>query len=416
MAAQGVSFRLAVELLRQDSPALSSIAPASPLVKDAGLVGKSSSRKLPPIAEPSVEDRELAAAVIAHYANTLAGSPEALGFLARRRIDHPEAVESFRLGYANRTLGYRLGSSQTKTGGLLRARLQALGFLRSSGHEHFTGSLVVPVIDELGQVGEVYGRKVAEQRLRSGTPLHLYLPGPHRGVFNLPVFTGTDELIVTESLIDALSFWCAGYRHVTAAYGTGGWTAEHAAAVQVHGIRRVLLAFDADEAGDKGAAAIAQGLMSSGVECFRVELPRGADVNDIVVQAASPREALGRSCARPRGWAPAPRPRRQCTRLRIRSSSAPNPLRRRMSQRQRITLRCSVIRQQRLRRPCTTSRWWCRRRWPHRSHAHLVRSRVRSRTSRWSGLGWGRSCGCGSVTGRGGCAGWSGSPRSRRCA
>jgi hypothetical protein len=294
MAAQGVSFRLAVELLRQDSPALDSIAPVSPLSSGRGPVGKSSSRKLPPIAEPSVEDHELAGAVIAHYAETLASSPEALGFLARRRIDHPEAVETLRLGYANRTLGYRLGPSQTKAGGALRARLQALGFLRSSGHEHFTGSLVVPVLDEHRRVGEVYGRKVAEQRLRSGTPLHLYLPGPHRGVFNLSAFADVDELIVTESLLDALSFWCAGYRHVTATYGTGGWTIEHAAAVQAYGIRRVLLAFDADEAGDKGAAAIAQELMGLGVECFRVELPRGADVNDVAVQAASPREALGR--------------------------------------------------------------------------------------------------------------------------
>jgi hypothetical protein len=28
-----------------------------------------------------------------------------------------------------------------------------------------------------------YGRKV-NQHLRPGTPKHLYLPGPHRGVFN----------------------------------------------------------------------------------------------------------------------------------------------------------------------------------------------------------------------------------------
>lgn len=53
--------------------------------------------------------------------------------MAKRRIDLPEAMATFRLGYANRTLGYRLGASQTKTGGQLRSRLQALGFLRSSG-------------------------------------------------------------------------------------------------------------------------------------------------------------------------------------------------------------------------------------------------------------------------------------------
>ena len=65
----------------------------------------------------------------------------------------------------------------------MRSRLQKLGLLRESGHEHFNGSLVVPVLDEHGDVTEVYGRKITPN-LRKGTPLHLYLPGPHRGVWN----------------------------------------------------------------------------------------------------------------------------------------------------------------------------------------------------------------------------------------
>ena len=52
--------------------------------------------------------------------------------------------------------------------------------MRESGHEHFTGSIVIPVIAASGEVTEVYGRKINDN-LREGTPLHLYLPGPHRG-------------------------------------------------------------------------------------------------------------------------------------------------------------------------------------------------------------------------------------------
>ena len=55
--------------------------------------------------------------------------------------------------------------------------------MRASGHEHFSGSLVIPVLDEHGAVTEVYGRKLLDN-LRPGTPKHLYLPGPHRGVWN----------------------------------------------------------------------------------------------------------------------------------------------------------------------------------------------------------------------------------------
>ncbi|MBK9158605.1 MAG: toprim domain-containing protein [Micropruina sp.] len=295
MAAQGVSFRLAVELLQQESPALSVLAQSSPLSQGPGPVVKSVTRKLPVLAEPDVSDAVLAAAVVEHYAQTLAASPEALGYLESRGLGHPEAIATFWLGFANRTLGYRLGSSQSKAGGILRSRLQSLGFIRGSGHEHFTGSVVVPMFTADGGVGEVYGRKVRDD-LRPGTPSHLYLPGPHRGVFNLAglVASGVDELIVAESVIDALTLWCAGFRHVTAAYGVGGWTPDHDALVDRLRIRRVLVAFDADEAGDRGVADLAGSLMARGVECFRVELPRGADINEVSVGAKDARAVLGR--------------------------------------------------------------------------------------------------------------------------
>ncbi|MGL5850614.1 MAG: toprim domain-containing protein [Phycicoccus sp.] len=284
MAAQGVSFRLAVELLVQELPSLGVLARSSPLVDGAGPVGRSSTRKLPLLADPEVSDTVLAAAVVEHYAETLTGSPEALRFLGKRGIDHPEVASTFRLGYANRTLGYRLGHSATKAGGILRSRLQSLGFVRESGHEHLTGSLVVPILTEAGVVGEVYGRKVAEHWLRAGTPLHLYLPGPHAGVLNAAgLAAGVDELIVCESVIDALSLWCSGFRHVTAAYGTSGWTSDHDALVERLAVKRVLVAFDADEAGDRGAANVARALAARGMECYRVEFPSGSDVNEVAV-------------------------------------------------------------------------------------------------------------------------------------
>jgi DNA primase len=74
---------------------------------------------------------------------------------------------------------------------------------------------VVPVVDEAGVVTELYGRKLLDN-LRAGTPAHLYLPGPHRGVFNVEAFAASDEVVLCESLIDALTLWCAGFRHVTA--------------------------------------------------------------------------------------------------------------------------------------------------------------------------------------------------------
>lgn len=54
-------------------------------------------------------------------------------------------INKHRLGYANRTLGLRLPNNQRLAGEKIRGQLERIGILRASGHEHFTGSLVIPV-------------------------------------------------------------------------------------------------------------------------------------------------------------------------------------------------------------------------------------------------------------------------------
>ena len=65
------------------------------------------------------------------------------------------------------------------------------------------------------------------------------------------------EVILCEALIDALTFWCAGYRNVTASYGVEGFTADHLVAFKQCGIERVLIAYDRDEAGENAAQKLA---------------------------------------------------------------------------------------------------------------------------------------------------------------
>jgi DNA primase len=76
-------------------------------------------------------------------------------------------------------------------------------------------------------------------------------------VWNEEALTISKEIILCESLIDALTFWCADHRNVTASYGVSGYTADHRAAFQRHGTKKVLILYDRDEANDKAAAALA---------------------------------------------------------------------------------------------------------------------------------------------------------------
>src|SRR5271165_1952190 len=279
MQAEGVSFRHAVELLR---------AGETPVVTGST---RSTVRRLPTPVEADAGDAEALAQVVAYYHATLTESPDALAYLQRRKIDDPAAVERFSLGFANRTLGLRLPNKNRKAGAELRGRLARLGVFRESGHEHLVGSVVVPVVSPAGIVTDLYGRKITPN-LRAGTPLHLYLPGPHQGVFNEAGLLG-GEVIVTESLLDALTLICAGFTHTTAAYGTSGFTPEHHGALARHGVTRVLLAYDHDRAGDTAAASLATELQTQGIECFRVLCPVGADINDVAMGARVPKDALG---------------------------------------------------------------------------------------------------------------------------
>ncbi|MFZ5699353.1 MAG: CHC2 zinc finger domain-containing protein [Pseudomonadota bacterium] len=280
MKAEGVSFRHAVELLRNDLPLA-----AGPVVKQS---------TVPKLAAPVDADGDDAAAlaqVVDFYHVTLKQSPEALAYLEQRGIASNELIDRFKLGFANRTLGLRLPEKNRKAGAELRSRLQRLGILRESGHEHFNGSLVIPVFDEAGHVVEMYGRKITPS-LRSGTPLHLYLPGPHRGVFNREALS-SPEIILCESLIDALTFWQAGYRNVTCAYGVNGFTEEHREAFKTHKIERVLIAYDRDEAGNAAAETLAKQLMADGIDCYRILFPKGMDANEYALKVTPAPKSLG---------------------------------------------------------------------------------------------------------------------------
>jgi DNA primase catalytic core len=284
-----VSFRHACELLAKEHPAVSAGAAAPQKLSQAKLRAAQSFS--------AAGDQALLDQVIEFYHETLLASPEALEYLNSRGLGSREMIDRFKLGYANRTLGYRLAPKAFKAGAELRSALQRVGILRESGHEHLNGSIVVPLFGEANEASArpvvgAYGRKV-NQQLRPGTPKHLYLPGPHRGVFNREGLEGANEVILCEALFDAMTFWCAGYRNVTSCYGVHGLTDELLAMLKTCGAERVLIAFDRDEAGDRGAETVAQRLAAEGLEAFRIQFPKGEDANSYVRAVKPAEKSLG---------------------------------------------------------------------------------------------------------------------------
>jgi DNA primase catalytic core len=279
MKMRGVSFRHAVELLREGA-------------LDVPAEKRGRIRVLPAPVRFDADDAALLTETIGYYHERLKQSPEALAYLAKRGLNDVAMIEHFRLGFADRTLGLRLPEKNRKAGGEIRSRLQKIGLWRESGHEHFNGSIVIPVITPAGEISEIYGRKINDD-LRAGTPKHLYLPGPHRGVWNEVAFAESKEIILCEALIDALTFWCAGFRNVTAAYGIEGITSDHLAAFKAHGTERVLIAYDRDEAGDRAADKLSGELLAQGIDCYRILFPKGMDANEYALKVQPAGKSLG---------------------------------------------------------------------------------------------------------------------------
>jgi len=287
MLAEGISVRHALELLCRDYlPSAANATEPPPR--------KSTTVKLPPLIEHTANDKRLLEAVVEHYHETLKMSPEAQQYLVKRGLQSSEMVEQFRLGFANRTLGYRMPEKNRSAGAEQRGRLQQLGVLRENGREHLRGSIVIPIFNREGEVVQMYGRKIAPHHLlREDTAEHLYLPGPHRGVWNEAALIASKEIILCEALIDALTFWCAGYRHVTSSYGVNGFTDEIKAAFRKHGTKRIYIAYDRDDAGERAALKHAEELIGMGIECFRVQFPRGQDANEFAMKQQPAAHWLG---------------------------------------------------------------------------------------------------------------------------
>ena len=169
MKAEGVSFRHAVELLRTQGSGTGEqgAVPPSPPSTNARIVKRTRVPKLSVPLPAEADAQHWADVVMEEYHATLQDrGPEGKAYLAKRGLLNDELIATFKLGVANRTLGYRLPRMETSEGAVIRGTLQQLGYLRPSGHEHFRGCLTVPILNEDGHVTGMYGTANALQGWR----------------------------------------------------------------------------------------------------------------------------------------------------------------------------------------------------------------------------------------------------------
>jgi DNA primase len=184
--------------------------------------------------------------VVTFYHRTLRKDAGGMAYLKKRNLADAGMLEVFQTGYSNGTLHKAL----PKSGALIHS-LKTLGVLNRRGQEHFRGCVTVPIFDAAGNVAGIYGRRVTDAE-----PQHLYLPGPHRGVWNGMAAKINQTLFITEAILDGMSLWQAGFKNVIALYGANGWTDDHEKLLRENDTTGIYLCLDNDKAGKEATARL----------------------------------------------------------------------------------------------------------------------------------------------------------------
>jgi len=272
MQLDGVTFREAALRLMADTGLVTTATAAASAKGGSASGGKHSASQEEEPSIPPERATQLLERAVTLYEKAMSECPEGLAYLKGRGIDNAEQLTAHRAGYSSG----RLRDILPKTGTVLD-EIKALGILNRSGHEHLAYCIVFPVLDVDGNLVTLYGRHTGD-----GDKRHVFLPQRSKGLWNAPIIKTYSELIVVESVLDALSVETAGYPNVIALHGTGGISAGEIADMNQYGVSKLTLLLDGDEAGHKAAERLCERLNQDFEIVIKV-MPDGHDPNSFML-------------------------------------------------------------------------------------------------------------------------------------
>jgi DNA primase len=223
---------------------------------------------------PPPGENEALRETVDFYQQQLGRHPEARDYLHRRGVHDPGLIAQLAIGYAPGGMLYRHLSRQGYPADLLRR----LGLIHQN-KDAFYRRIVFPCWEGSRPVN-LYGRRV------DGAAPHRFLPRPRGGLYAWSTVSQHPEVILVEGLFDLAVLWQAGFINTSCAFGVH-LTERQFAQLCDRPDRTVLIAFDADQAGQNAARALAPRLQRAGLKVRMVDLPAGQDPNRYFVNGAS---------------------------------------------------------------------------------------------------------------------------------
>jgi len=212
----------------------------------------------------------------------------ALDYLRQRGFT-PETIKQFGLGYApdewdallTAAEDEQLDPATLEKAGLVVARNDGSGY-----YDRYRGRVIFPIFSHIGKVLAFAGRILDE-----GADQPKYINSPETDVYHKKeVLYGlrqakrsirkTNEVLLVEGYTDVISLAQAGVENVVASSGTALTEGQ----VETLGryAKRVLLLYDADEAGGRAAMRGMERVLEQGMGAYAVELPEGGDPDEFV--------------------------------------------------------------------------------------------------------------------------------------
>lgn len=244
-----------------------------------------------PAGTSAVQNMNLTA-VAEYYHKKLFDNPKALEYLKSRGFEDRSIFSRFKIGFADGTLLEKLSEGHKKSleeQGIITEKESSKGVKTS--REHFSNCITFPIFDDTSAglsagtdkaVG-MYGRSINP---KAKIP-HLYLKGKHKGIFNRKASKVYAEIILTESIIDALSLIALGIENVQPVYGTNGFTDEHLSILKDDRVKVIVIAFDSDEAGKTATEKLKEQLISEGFAVKVVTSIGAKDWNEYLVSGGT---------------------------------------------------------------------------------------------------------------------------------
>jgi len=224
------------------------------------------------------------------FERELQKNKEALKYLEKRGFEE-KTIKSFRIGFAPND--WRVLLEYLKGRGFKEKEIEDSGMIKESNgktYDRFRSRIMFPINDQSGRVIAFSGRIFSLSGIDE-EGVAKYLNSPETKLFkkSLTLFAydkakldirRNDFAIIVEGNVDAVIAHQAGYRNTVAPLGTS-LTEEQLSRVSKL-TKRLVIAFDSDNAGFKASGRGAKMALSMGIDLKVANIPKGLDPAELI--------------------------------------------------------------------------------------------------------------------------------------